>query len=196
MLNKQLLEEEDILTPDELVKISSLREQKYLEESNKNKKWFGFWDFFTGNQKLDIDLDIETAIGAKKTHKNIANYRIPRRLGIDRTVAINNISGKNAWLVLTPGPISKVGSISIDKLGQLTFNTFGEYKSQQFSLINNQCSDYDLDSPEFYCTLFLDVDGTWKSPWIDRKMNSRKYDINILERHVLASYETNLIPKI
>ena len=194
MLNKQLLEEEDILTPDELIKISSLREQQYLEETEKNKKQFSFWDFFTGNQKPTAI--IKPPIGANSTHVAVSNNRIPRRLGIDRSVAINNISGKNAWLVLTPGPISKVGSISIDKLGQLTFNTFGEYKSQQFSLINNQCSEYDLDNPEFYCTLFLDVDGTWKSPWIDRKMNSRRYDINILERHVLASYETNLIPKI
>jgi hypothetical protein len=40
-----------------------------------------------------------------------------------------------------------------------------------------------------YVSLFLNIDGIWKKVWVDRLFNTRKYNINILPKHINAAID-------
>ena len=122
-----------------------------------------------------------------------AQFTFERRLGIRPFVTINNISGKRAWVILAPAPIVSIGSIGIDKIGNITFSTQGDYQCQQILLVNNKSEDYELDTSQIYYSVFFDC-GKWKTPFKNRRINTRKYNINLLERHVVDSIEADSVP--
>jgi hypothetical protein len=109
-------------------------------------------------------------------------------------VTIHNISGKDAWVILAPAPISSVSGIGVDKIANISWSTSGEYKCQQFLLRNNKRGVYELDVSQIYYTVFFECDGTWKTPFKNRKINTRKYNINLLERHVVDSIDSLDVP--
>jgi hypothetical protein len=120
---------------------------------------------------------------------------------MEKFVIINNISGKNAYVILTPSPIKTVNSVGlgagfagVDASINAGFENKGEYKIQKLSIANNTSSRYELDNNDFYCTLFLNIEEHWKKIWDNRLFNGRKYDINILERHANAALEKDNIP--
>jgi hypothetical protein len=121
-------------------------------------------------------------------------FTFGRGLGFNPHVTITNISGKNAWVILAPAPILSVESIGIDKIGNISFSTTGDYKCQQLLLRNNKTEDYELDTSQIYYSVFFDFEGTWKTPFKNRKINTRKYNINLLERHVVDSIDPPEIP--
>jgi hypothetical protein len=121
-------------------------------------------------------------------------FTFGRGLGFNPHVTITNISGKNAWVILAPAPIISVESIGIDKIGNISFSTTGDYKCQQILLRNNKTDDYELDTSQIYYSVFFDCDGTWKTPFKNRKINTRKYNINLLERHVVDSIDSSEVP--
>lgn len=123
-----------------------------------------------------------------------ARFTFERRLGINPHVTITNISGKNAWVILAPAPIVSVESMGIDKIGNISFSTTGDYKCQQLLLRNNKSDDYELDTSQIYYSVFFDCDGKWKTPFKNRKINTRKYNINLLERHVVDSIDSSDVP--
>ena len=123
-----------------------------------------------------------------------AHFTFERRLGLNPVVTVNNISGKNAWIVLAPAPIVSVGGIGVDNIANISLSTTGDYKCQQFLLRNNKSDDYDLDTSQLYYTVFFDCDGKWKTPFKNRKINTRKYNINLLERHVTDSIVSSEVP--
>ena len=123
-----------------------------------------------------------------------AEYTFGRRLGLNPTVTINNISGKKAWVILAPAPIVSVGSIGVDHIANISLSTSGEYKCQQFLLRNNKSNDYKLDTSQLYYTVFFECDGKWKTPFKNRKINTKKYNINLLERHVADSIMSSDVP--
>ena len=90
---------------------------------------------------------------------------------------------------MTPAPITRVGKFSIAKLGAIEFVTSGEHKTQQIHILNGSRSEYDLDNSIINITLFLQVDGKWKNVWIDRLFNTRRNDMNILEKHAAAAVD-------
>jgi hypothetical protein len=132
---------------------------------------------------------ITSAVEAIAT-KQVAPFNLQRRIGIDKEITITNISGKDAYVILTPAPIKSIETIGI-ALKEVSFNvTFtekGEYKPQQLLVLNNTKSDFDLDNSQFYYTLFLHIDNKWKKVWENRRINGEKYNINILERHIHAA---------
>ena len=102
-----------------------------------------------------------------------ANFDISRRLGFDKKIIVNNMSGKDSWVVLSPTPISSISSFGIEKLGNLSFSHIGgEIKCQQFLIKNNTIKEYDLDNNQIYYTVFFNIDGKWKCPYRDRKINT------------------------
>jgi hypothetical protein len=173
-------EEDDILSPEEQSKIDSLR-QPIINPFINPAIAFGL----AGGLAAGL-------LGA--VSQPIAEYKFGRRWGLDPVVKVNNISGKKAWIILTPAPIMSISSIGIDKLGQIAFTTTGDYKCQQSGLSNNSIRDFELDNSQVYYTVFFDCDGKWKTPFKDRKINTRKYDINLLERHVEDAIEIELVP--
>jgi hypothetical protein len=169
-------EEDDILSPEEQSKIDSLRQP-------------------ITNPFINPAIASGLAAGLLgAVSQPIAEYKFGRRWGLDPVVKVNNISGKKAWIILTPAPIMSISSIGIDKLGQIAFTTTGDYKCQQSGLSNNSIRDFELDNSQVYYTVFFDCEGKWKTPFKDRKINTRKYDINLLERHVEDSIEIELVP--
>jgi hypothetical protein len=129
-----------------------------------------------------------------KKSKYEAKFSLLRRIGLNPIVIITNISGKKVWLILSPAPIVSIGSLGIDKVGQISFTTTGDYKCQQSVLSNNTSNEFELDNSQIYYTVLFDCNGKWKIPFKDRKINTRKYDINILERHVNDAIDFEFMP--
>lgn len=175
------MDEEDVLTEQEEEKIN------YLRESNKNRMLSNV--LATASMATASMPTVAGALSLEPAH-----FTFGRRLGLKPIVTINNISGKNAWVILAPAPIVSVGGIGIDNIANISLSTTGDYKCQQFLLRNNKSNEYELDTSQLYYTVFFDCDGTWKTPFKDRKINTRKYNINLLERHVADSIVSSEVP--
>lgn len=173
------MDEEDVLTEQEEEKIN------YLRESNKGQ-------ILAKAAASMAAMATPMVTGALSFEP--ARFTFERRLGLNPIVTINNISGKNAWVILAPAPIVSVGGIGVDNIANISLSTTGEYKCQQFLLRNNKSDDYELDTSQLYYTVFFDCDGTWKTPFKNRKINTRKYNINLLERHVADSILSSEVP--
>jgi hypothetical protein len=191
---------EDTLTTEEQLKIESIQIQTFIEPEQKNN--FNILSIFGFNQNNDeiIDKNIYASLGVYETQRS-AVFDIKRALIIEKFVIINNISGKNAYVILTPAPIKTVNSVGlgagvagVDASINTGFENKGEYKIQKLSIANNTSSRYELDNNQFYCTLFLNIEEHWKKIWDNRRFNGRKYDINILERHANAALKKDNIP--
>lgn len=182
------MEEDDVLTEQEEEKISYLLATKYSSPVIQAKC-------------VPIPSVIATAMASIPTVSiagalslEPAKFTFERRLGLHPVVTINNISGKNAWVILAPAPIVSVSGIGIDNIANISLSTTGDYKCQQFLMRNNKSEDYDLDTSQLYYTVFFDCDGKWKTPFKDRRINTRKYNINLLERHVVDSIDSSEVP--
>ena len=192
-------EVEDILTTEEQQKIDSIQkvslvQTKKDESTPVEQKHFSIWSVLNVNPIIN-PIDIA---GIAVT-RQAAPFDIQRRVGINKVVTINNISGKNAYVILSPVSIKTVESVGLgvkEVSFNITFSDKGDYKPQQLSILNNTRSEYDLDNSQFYYTLFLHIDDKWKQVWENRRINGRKYDINILERHVSAANDKETLPKI
>ena len=190
------VEVDDILTPEEQQKIDSIQKVSLVQTEKdeaipEEQKPFSIWSVLNVNPVLDI-------AGIAVT-RQAAPFDIQRRVGINKVVTINNISGKNAYVILSPVCIKTVESVGLgvkEVSFNITFSDKGDYKPQQLSILNNTRSEYDLDNSQFYYTLFLHIDDKWKQVWENRRINGRKYDINILERHVSAANDKETLPKI
>lgn len=193
---------DDTLTHEEQSKIDSIQKVSFVQEYEefkteelKPEKPFSFWSIFNFDASL-----VAGALGGIGSRQR-APFNIPRRIGLDKVVTINNISGKNAYVILAPVPIKELKNLGLGAKAagfggstNMEFENNGEYKVQKISIANNTRSEYDLDNSQFYCTLFLDIDGEWKKIWDNRRINGKKFDINILERHVKAALEKDHIP--
>jgi len=130
------------------------------------------------------------------TSRPQANPRIARRLGFDKKIIINNLSGQYAWVVLSPTPIHTLSSVGIAKIGNLSMSRVGgEIKCQQFGIKNNTEKEYELDNNKIYYTVFFKCDGNWKCPYRDRKINAKNYNITLLPKNVDESIDTDFIPE-
>jgi hypothetical protein len=190
----------DSLTSEEQLKIESIQIETFIKPEKTNP--FSIQSIFGFNQTQNkyLDTEIAAVLGANKTQKN-AIFDFRRIIMMDKYIIINNISGKNAYVILTPAPIKTVNSLglgagvaSIDASFNAEFENKGDYKIQKLSIANDTTSRYELDNNEFYCTLFLNIEDHWKKIWDNRRFNGRKYDINILERHANAALEKDNIP--
>ena len=191
---------DDILTNDEQQILESIQKVSFVKPGVKveevkeevKEKPFSIWSILNFNP-----ANIVGAIGGVAT-RQVAPFDIQRRIGVNKVVTINNISGKNAYVILTPAPIKTFESVGLgvkDVSFNLTFSDKCDYKPQQLSILNNTRSEYDLDNSQFYYTLFLHIDDKWKQVWENRRINGRKYDINILERHVSTSNDKETLPR-
>lgn len=128
-----------------------------------------------------------------------APFELQRRVGLNKVVTINNISGKTAYVILTPSKIKTIESVGIgakDVSFNISFTDEGEFLPQQIPILHNTSSEYDLDNSQFYYTLFLHIDNKWLQTWTNRKINGRKYNINILERHVTLATKVGKLTEI
>jgi hypothetical protein len=131
---------------------------------------------------------------AMASSREPADFSFSRRLGLDPVVTVHNISGVKAWVILAPAPILGVSSVGVEKLGQISFSTTGDYKCQQASLSDNSRIEFELDNSQIYYSVFFQVGDKWKTPFKNRRINTRKYNINLLERHVADSIDLEVVP--
>jgi len=127
---------------------------------------------------------------------SVTDNKMLRRTGMKREVKITNISGKKAWIIISPTPIMQLGSLGLDKLGQISFNHSGEYKSQQSPLLDNSSRTFDLDSSSIYYSVFFECDGKWKIHFQDKKHDTSVNDIGLLPRHVDEAIDIDIKPAI
>ena len=188
---------DDTLTHEEKQKIDSIQVVS-LVKSNKNEKsnTFSVWNVFGMFKNVELIVDESQ----KKTLQD-APFNITRRVGIYKVVTINNISGKDAYIILTTDKIKNVkalgigvGAAGVDCNFNIEFENNGECKPQKLSITNNTRSEYELDTSTFHCTLFFNIDGEWKKSWDNRRFNGKLFNINILEKHVKSALSKENIP--
>jgi hypothetical protein len=200
--NDDVLEEDDVLTVEEQKQIEILK-----VTNRKNNE--------ASEKKVDIIPDISAisaisaigAIGAINsrliagalaggiaTNTPPAEFSIGRRLGFCPVVTITNISDKKAWVILSPAPITSVSSVGLEKVGQVGFSSVGDYKCQQCAISSNNSREFDLDNSQIYYSVFFDCGAKWKTPFKNRKINTRKYDINLLQRHIDDAIDSDFVP--
>lgn len=187
--------DEETLTQEEYQKINSIQVValvKPKEESNP----FSIWNVFG----MFKHVEPIAVVSQKKTLQD-APFTITRRVGIYKVVTINNISGKDAYIILTRDKIKNVkalgiggGAVGVDCNFNIEFENKEECKPQKLSITNNTRSEYELETSTFHCTLFFNIDGEWKKSWDNRRFNGKIFDINILEKHVTSALPKENIP--
>ena len=187
--------DEETLTQEEYQKINSIQVValvKPKEESNP----FSVWNVFG----MFKHVEPIAVVSQKKTLQD-APFTITRRVGIYKVVTINNISGKDAYIILTRDKIKNVkalgiggGAAGVDCNFNIEFENKEECKPQKLSITNNTRSEYELETSTFHCTLFFNIDGEWKKSWDNRRFNGKIFDINILEKHVTSALPKENIP--
>jgi len=201
-------ESDDLITSEEQVAIDKIQKVSFVKEVKEVNECvvkeraieqakkiisnpFNFWSIFNFNP---ADL-----VGAVANTRQEAPFELQRRVGLNKVVTINNISGKTAYVILTPSKIKTIESVGIgakDVSFNISFTDEGEYLPQQIPILHSTSSEYDLDNSQFYYTLFLHIDNKWLLTWTNRKINGRKYNINILERHVTLATKVGTLPEI
>ena len=196
--NSEIIYEDEITTTEEQTKIDKLRLENELqlktniiyEKKIENPNLFSALGAAIGGNPQVINSLIPSL---QVSNPHATKITFGKIIGLYPTVNVNNISGKRAWIILSPAPIKSVSAVGIEKLGSISFSTEGSYKCQEYSLANNTSHDFELDSSQIYYTVFFDCDGKWKTPYKNRKINTKKYNINLLERHVDNAIEYNFI---
>jgi len=183
--------DEDALTHEEQQKINSIQ-----VVSLSKLKPFSVWNIFGMFKNVEPIVDASQ----KKTLQD-APFNITRRAGIYKVVTINNISGKDAYIILTRDKIKNVkavgigvGAAGVECNFNIEFENKEECKPQKLSITNNTRSEYELETTTFHCTLFFNIDGEWKKAWDNRRFNGKMFDINILEKQVKSALTKENIP--
>lgn len=192
-------EEDDVLTVEEEKKIATLKIKSKLDTELKKEV-----DTSINAKMINLDfnniaasvggLNIGDLVKQQATNWEPANFSVTRRLGLHPVVTVNNISGKKAWVILSPAPIVSISSVGLEKVGQVSLSSIGDYKCQQSAILDNSSREFELDNSQIYYSAFFDCDGKWRTPFKNRKINTRKYNINLLERHVDEAVDSNFIP--
>jgi hypothetical protein len=104
-------EVDDILSPEEHQIIETIQKVSFVKPFNpveevkvevEVKPW-SIWSIFNN------PANIVGALGGAGT-RHIAPFDLTRRVGLNKVVTINNISGKNAYVILSPAPIKTIDS--------------------------------------------------------------------------------------
>jgi hypothetical protein len=121
-------------------------------------------------------------------------FSFVRRWGISPMVNVNNISGHKAWVMVSPTPMTRIQSLGIEKAGKVDFSMVGEYKCQQSPVLDHDTCTFTLDTSNIYYTVFFECGSAWKMLHDNMKLNTSKTDIHLVERHVLASVNSDFVP--
>ena len=146
---------------------------------------FNIWSIFGFNPA-------NLVVGAAVNTRQEAPFQLQRRLGMDKVVTINNISGKTAYVILTPSKIKTIESVGIgakDVSFNISFTDEGEFLPQQIPILHNTSSEYDLDNSQFYYTLFLLFLSDCCLAWICIICLSSNNDTSVLQKPETYNYD-------
>ena len=122
------------------------------------------------------------------------SFSFCRRWGLSPMVNVNNVSGHKAWVMISPTPMTRISSLGIEKAGSIDFNMVGEYKCQQSPVLDQSVCNFTLDTTNIYYTVFFESGSSWKMSHDNMKINTSHQDIHLVERHFLASVESDFVP--
>ena len=100
-----------------------------------------------------------------QTVVKMVRYRFWNR----KKILIYNNSTVHASFAITAGPISNVSSLTIDKVGGITFDKSGTDKVQQFKLLSQRPRYVRIHSNYFFVTVYLFINNEWKQLWVNRE---------------------------
>ena len=143
-----------------------------------------------------VQQNLTLEYNGKGLSRQPVEFSFGRFFGLNRKISVNNISGEKAWIILAPAPIFSVSSFALDKVGEITFTSNGNYKCQQSPMLNDTARDFDLDNNQSYYSVFFLCNNKWKVHFRDRKINATKYDINLLERHIKEAVDYEFLTQI
>ena len=110
-------EVDDILTNEEHQIIETIQKVSFVKPFNPVKeevkvevKPWSIWSIF--NNPVNI-VEVAGALGGTGT-RYIAPFDLTRRVGLNKVVTINNISGKNAYVIISSNPIKTVSSVAVN----------------------------------------------------------------------------------
>lgn len=144
--------------------------------------------------KTDPVMGAMVAMAATPVAPVRPEFSFVRRWGISPMVNVNNISGHKAWVMVSPTPMTRIQSLGIEKAGKVDFGMVGEYKCQQSPVLDHDTCTFTLDTSNIYYTVFFECGSAWKMLHDNMKLNTSKHDIHLVERHVLASVDSDFVP--
>lgn len=202
---KNYEEMEDTPTLEEQQRIEEIQIATFIPVKKETPTSTSIWSIFTSlfggglNTPEVGHLVGSSAVGA--TQIAVPRFDLQKFLYLEKSVIINNISGKNAYVLISSNPIKIVkavglgaGAPGIEGNINIEFENKGDYEVQKINILNNTSSRCCLDNTKFRCTLFLNIDGEWKKTWENRRFDGRRFNINILEKHVEAALKKDDIP--
>lgn len=104
-----------------------------------------------------------------------------------RKIRINNNTSANARIVITPGPITNLKSLQIEKVGSVEVEHVGKYRPQKFHILGGNSKKLRVKAREFYVTCLLQIKNDEKLVWSflwENRLFSCFEDICIIERHI------------
>lgn len=201
---------EDTPTLEEQQKIEAIQIATFVppvkkEEPKPASVWSILGTVFglaTQAEKPTIDLGLGVgAAAAGATQSAVPKFDMAKFLYLEKSVIINNISGKNVYVIISSNPIKTVSSFAVNAGASgveagvnVTFEDKGDYEAQKITILNNTSSRCCLDNTQFRCTLYFDVNGIWKRSWENRRFDGRRFNVNILEKHATAALQKGNIP--
>lgn len=109
---------------------------------------------------------------------------VPRAVGWKRKTHIRNLSGANAYVIVSNHRVALLKHLDIDRIGSVDVEHTGDGdKTQEFRVMSGDDRKVRLTTYNFYVTSFLFVDNKWMRLWENRMFNCA-HDINLLPKHI------------
>ena len=177
---------EDTPTLEEQQKIEAIQIATFVPPAKKEEPkpvsvWSIFGSIFSGDTKALEQIVGAAAIG---TQSALPKFDIAKFLYIISSNPIKTVSSVAV----------NAGAGGVEAGVDIKFEEKGDYEVQKISISNNTSSRCCLDNTQFRCTLFFNIDGIWKRSWENRRFDGRRFNINILEKHVEAALKKGDIP--
>ena len=122
------------------------------------------------------------------------NHVIARRVGLTREINITNSCDKNAYVIVSSTPIKSITSLGLDGIGNVEFETQGEYKSQELLILPGYKKLFDLHTKEVYLSILIEVENSvWKQWRKNRLINAGRCDYQITPIAVSECVDRNFL---
>ena len=124
----------------------------------------------------------------RATVLKIVKYRFWNR----KKILIYNNSTVHASFAVTAGPIRNMTSLTIDKVGGITFDKTGKDKVQKFKLLSQRPRYVRIHSNYFFVTVYLFINNEWKQLWVNREFYQVD-NISLQEYHIEEASISQLV---
>ena len=123
-----------------------------------------------------------------------ADNGILHKIGFRRNIRIHNSCKKNAYVVITPTPIKSISTIGVEKIGNIHYEQYGDYKSEEMKILPGQEKFFELETSKIYISVLIEVtECNWKQWRKNRLIDSKRIDYNITTDAIDECIDTNFL---